>query len=151
MLQEILNHNSDLNQLQLDGYDIEVSGGSGGYLLVHHIPYVTTAKQVNLGTLVCVLTYASPTKLSPPHDHTIYFCGETPCNADGLALDAIINNSQRQQLTSEILVTHYFSSKPKYIKNYPNYFEKIRVYAEILSIHAKVIDSSVTTKPNKKK
>jgi hypothetical protein len=151
MLQEILNHNSDLNQLKLDGYDIELSCGSGGYLLVHQIPYVTPAKQVDLGTLVCVLTYASPTKLSPPHDHTIYFCGETPCNADGVPLDSIINNSQRQQLTSEILVTHYFSSKPKYISNYPDYFEKIRVYAEILSIHAKAIDSAITTKPNKKK
>jgi len=148
MQQEILNHNSDLNQLQVDGYDLEINGG---YLLVHQIPYVTPTKQVDYGTLVCVLTYATPTKFSPPQDHTIYFCGETPCNLNGLPMDAIINNSQCQQLTSEILVTHYFSSKPKYLNNYPNYFEKIRTYAEILSIHAKAIDSSVTTKPNKKK
>ena len=147
MQQQLINLNSDLNQLQTDGYDLVVNGG---YLLVCHLPYVTPAKQVAYGKLVCVLTYASPTKVSPPKDHTIYFCGETPCNSNGVALDSIINNYQRQQLTTEILVTHYFSSRPL-SGSYPNYFEKIRTYAEILSIHAKAIDSTVTTKPNKQK
>lgn len=143
MQQQLINLNPDLNHLQIDGYDLAVNGG---YLLVRHIPYVTPAKQVDYGTLVCVMTLASPTKVSPPADHTIYFCGETPCNSSGMALDSIINNSQRQQLTTELLVTHYFSSRP-ISGNYPNYFEKIRTYAEILSIHAKAIDSTVTTKP----
>ena len=106
---QLINLNSDLNQLLSDGYDIEVNGG---YLLVRQIPYVTPSKQVDYGTLVCVLTYASPNKVSPPRDHTIYFCGENPCNSNGMPLDSIINNNRRQQLTTEILVTHYFSSKP---------------------------------------
>lgn len=147
MQQQLINLNPDLNHLQIDGYDLAVNGG---YLLVRHIPYVTTAKQIDYGTLVCAMTFASPTKLSPPTDHTIYFCGETPCNSNGMALDSIINNSQRQQLTTEILVTHYFSSKPL-SGNYPDYFEKIRTYAEILSIHAKTVDITVTTKPYKQK
>lgn len=146
MQQQLINLNPDLNRLQEDGYDIEVKGG---YLVVRQIPYVTPSKQLDFGTLICVLNYASPTKISSPPDHTIYFCGETPCTSEGLPLNPIINNNQRQQLTAEILVTHYFSSKPV-SGNYPNYHEKIRTYAEILSIHAKAIDKCVTTKPLKR-
>lgn len=147
MQQQLINLNSDLNLLQADGYDLAVNGG---YLVVRHIPYVTPAKQVDYGTLICAITLASPTKVSPPQDHTIYFSGETPCDSNGMPLNSIINNNQRQQLTSELIATHFFSSKPL-SGNYQNYFEKFRTYAEILSIHAKVIDSTVTTKPNKKK
>ena len=145
MQQQLISLNVDLHQLQQDGYDIEVKGG---HLVVRHIPYVTPGKQLDYGTLVCVLNYASPTKLSPPPDHTIYFIGETPCNSSGQPLVAIINNSSRQQLTNDLIVNHYFSSKPV-SGNYPNYHEKIRTYSEILSIHAKVVDSTVTTKPKK--
>jgi hypothetical protein len=146
MQQQLISLNPDLNRLQEEGYDIEVKGG---HLVVRKIPYATPSKNVAYGTLVCVLNYATPTKISTPPDHTIFFCGETPCNSDGQPLVAIINNSNKQQLTSEILVTHYFSSKPS-SGNYPNYYEKIRTYAEILSINAKAIDIAVTTKPFKK-
>lgn len=143
MQQQLISLNPDLNRLQEDGYDIEIIGG---YLIVRQIPYATSTKSVAYGSLVCVLTYATPTKISTPPDHTIFFCGETPCDINGQPLNAIINNCNRQQLTSEILVTHYFSSKPK-TGNYQDYYEKIRTYSEILSINAKAFDSSVTTKP----
>lgn len=145
MPQQLINLNPDLNRLQEEGYDIEVKGG---HLVVRQIPYATPTKNVAFGTLICVLNYASPTKISTPPDHTIYFNGETPCNANGQPLDAIINNCNRVQLTNELLATHYFSSKPL-SGNYPNYYEKIRTYAEILSINAKAIDNTVTTKPFK--
>lgn len=146
MQQQLISLNPDLNRLQEEGYDIEVKGG---HLVVRQIPYATPSKNVAYGTLVCVLNYVTPTKISRPPDHTIFFCGETPCNADGQPLVAIINNSNRQQLTNELLVTHYFSSKPS-SGTYPTYYEKIRTYAEILSINAKAIDIQVTTKPFKK-
>jgi len=146
MPQQLINLNPDLNRLQEEGYDIEVKGG---YLVVRQIPYATSTKNIAVGTLICILNYASPSRISTPPDHTIFFSGETPCNSDGQPLVAIINNSNRQQLTSELLATHYFSSKPL-SGNYPNYYEKIRTYAEILSINAKAIDNSVTTKPFKK-
>jgi hypothetical protein len=145
MQQQLISLNPDLNRLQEEGYDIEVKGG---HLVVRQIPCVNPSKSVTFGTLICVLTYASPTKISMPPDHTIFFNGETPCNVNGQPLDAIINNSNRQQLSNELLATHYFSSKPL-SGNYPSYYEKIRTYAEILSIHAKAIDSTVTTKPFK--
>ena len=147
MPQQLINHSPDLKRLQDEGYELEVSGG---HLIVHHIPYVNPEKKIKYGTLVCVLTLASPNRTARPPDHTIYFCGETPCNADGTVLTSIINNSNRQQLTESILVNHYFSSKPA-SGNYENYYEKVRTYSEILSAQAKSIDNSVTTKPNKQK
>lgn len=146
MQQQLINLNPDLHQLWIEGYDLEIIGG---HLLVHRIPYVTVSKTVRYGTLVCVLTMASPTRTAPPPDHTIYFQGDTPCDAGGNALVAIINNSQQQQLTRALVVNHYFSSRPV-SGNYANYYEKIRTYSEILSAQAKALDKHVTSKPNKK-
>ena len=147
MLQQLINHNSDINQLQEDGFQLEVNGG---HLLAHHIPYLNTNLEISYGTLVCVLTLATPARVAPPQDHTIFFCGEKPCDKNGVPLEAIINNSNNQQLTNSILVNHFFSSKPK-SGNYANYYDKIRTYAEILCSQAMAIDPSVTSKPNKKK
>ena len=148
MPQQPINHSPDLKRLQDEGYEFEVSGGR--YLLVHHIPYVNSRKEIKYGTLICILTLAGATEITKPSDHTIYFCGEAPCNADGTEMNAIINNSNRQQLTESIIVNHYFSSKPV-SGNYENYYDKIRTYSEILSAQAKAIDDSVTTKPNRRK
>lgn len=147
MLQQLISHSPDLKRLMDEGYEIETKGG---LLIAHHIPYVTPAKEIKYGKLVCALTLAGPNRTGRPPDHTIYFSGETPCNADGNALTSIINNSNPQQLSEGLTVNHYFSSKPK-AGNYDNYYDKIRTYSEILSAQAKVIDCSVTTKPNKQK
>jgi hypothetical protein len=147
MLQQLINHSPDLKRLVDEGYEIETKGG---LLVAHHIPYVTPAKEVKYGKLVCALTLAGPNRTGRPPDHTIYFSGETPCNADGIALTAIINNSNRQQLAEGLIVNHYFSSKPM-SGNYADYYEKIRTYSEILSAQARAINCTVTSKPNSKK
>lgn len=147
MLQQLIDHNPDLKRLSDEGYVMEINGG---HLVVHHIPYVTPARKVRNGALVCILTMAGPTRIGTPPDHTIYFQGETPCNSDGSALTSIINNSNATQLNGIMPVQHYFSSKPS-AGNYASYYDKIRTYAEILSSQAKVIDPTVTQKPNKKK
>ena len=110
MQQQLINHSSDLKQLADEGYNLEVIGGQ--HLVVHHIPYLTAKCQVKYGTLVSTLTLATPSRVGPPPDHTMYFIGELPYNADGTPLTAIVNSSMRQQLTTTISVDHYFSSKP---------------------------------------
>jgi len=146
MQHNLINHSPDLKKLQDEGYQIEVNGG---HLLAHHIPYLNAKKEINYGTLICVLTLASPTLAGKPPDHTTYFCGEKPFNADGTELTSIILNSDTTQLAEGIIGNHYFSSKPL-CGYYSNYYEKVRTYSEIVSSQAQVIDKSVTTKPNKK-
>lgn len=143
MQQQLINHSPDLKRLLNEGYNIEVNGG---HLLVHQIPYVDSKCEIKYGTIVTVLNLAAPGKTGVPPDHTVYFCGETPCDFKGNELSAIINNSQANQLTEAIFINHYFSSKPSG-GNYPDYYEKINTYAEILSSQAKAIDSSVSAKP----
>lgn len=148
MQQQLISHNSDLKRLQEEGFDLEISGGQ--YLLVHHIPYITSSKEIKYGSFVCVLNLSSTVKVAPPPDHTVYFTGDTPYNADGTALTAIINNSCRQQLTEKIVVNHYLSSKPA-SGRYLNHYDKIRTYSEILAAQAQAIDKTVTTKPHRQK
>lgn len=118
-------------------------------MLVHHLPYLNPNREVKLGTLVCVLTLASPTRTGSPPDHTAYFIGEMPCYEDGAPITAIVNNSNAQRLTERILINHYFSSKP-ISGNYPDYYEKVRTYAEILLAPAYYIDGVATARPNRK-
>jgi hypothetical protein len=146
MLQQLISLNPDLQKLSDEGYQIEVCGG---HLLVHNIPYLNSRKEVRYGMFVDILTYASPTRVGRPPDHTIRFQGEAPCDTNGNILIAIIANSVTQQLTQSISVNHHFSSKPA-IGYYTDYYQKVRTYAEILSVYAKAIDKSVTAKPNKK-
>jgi hypothetical protein len=143
MQQQLINHSADLKRLQDEGFDILVDGG---YLLTRRLPYVNSEKAIQYGTLVCVLTLATPTRTGQPPNHTAYFCGSTPCDAAGVALDSIINQSNKQQLNTQLTVDHYFSSKPA-SGNYPDYYEKVATYAKILGSQAQALDPSVTWKP----
>jgi hypothetical protein len=144
MQQQLISLNTDLKRLQDEGYLLEVYGG---HLLVRHIPYVSPSKEVKYGVFVCVLNLISPQKLGPPPDHTMFFQGETPCLADGSVYTAIINNSRTQQLSSDIIVNHYFSCKPL-SGRYTDYYEKVVTYAMILATQANIIDKSATPKIN---
>lgn len=143
MLQQLINHNSDLQRMYKEGFDLEVVGH---YLKINHIPYVTANKKVRLGALVCHLNFANRHDLNPPKDHTMYFQGEIPCEASGQELTAIINNRNKNKLDEGLEVNCYFSSKPQGGK-YNDYYEKVRTYAEILSAQAKSIEPNVTYKP----
>lgn len=49
MSRRLISRSPDLRLLLDEGYEVEIRGG---YLLVHHVPYVTVAKEVAYGTLV---------------------------------------------------------------------------------------------------
>jgi hypothetical protein len=145
MQQQLINHSPDLKKLLDEGYEFEVSGG---HLIVHHIPYVTPSLEIKYGIFVCALTLATPTRTAQPQDHTMHFCGETPCSFEGKPLTSIINNSTNQQLAVGLMANHYFSSKPASGK-YPDFYEKVRTYSEILSSQARAIDPAVTFRPKR--
>jgi biotin operon repressor len=46
MLQQLIDRSPDLKQLRDEGFEIEVKGG---YLLIHHIPYVNQSREINYG------------------------------------------------------------------------------------------------------
>ncbi|MDD5569660.1 MAG: ThiF family adenylyltransferase [Bacteroidales bacterium] len=141
MLQQLINHSPDLKQLRDEGYEIEYSGG---YLLIHHIPYVNNNKEIKHGTLVSELTLVSNTKTAAPANHVIYFIGEHPCNKDGSIITSIKHTSQNKILHEGVIINHSFSNKPA--NGYANYYFKVSRYADIISAQAKALDNSVTEK-----
>lgn len=143
MLQQLINHSPDLKKLSDEGFDMEVNGG---HLLVHQIPYVNSKSEIKYGTIVAVLNFSTPNKVGNPPDHTVHFCGETPCDYTGIPLSAIINNSNVNRLTETITVNHFFSSKPA-CGYYSDYYEKINTYAEILTSQSRKLDKNVSAKP----
>ncbi|WP_164126206.1 ThiF family adenylyltransferase [Sphingobacterium luzhongxinii] len=141
MSQQLINHSPDLKRLRDEGYEIEVQGG---YLLIHHIPFVNQNKLIQYGTLVSTLTLSSNIQTKTPDNHVIHFIGDNPCNVDGSIITAIQHVNASSALTSNITVNRSFSNKPA--SGYPNYYEKVKRYADIISAPAKHLNADVTEK-----
>jgi len=140
MSQQLINHSQDLKRLRDEGYEIEVRGG---YLLIHHIPYVGNNKSIQYGILVSTLTLKNGITTGIPDNHVIHFIGDNPCNIDGTVITAIQHDNSAKNLGS-IVVNRSFSNKPP--NGYPDYYEKVKRYADIISAPAKYLDNTVTEK-----
>lgn len=145
MLQELVNHNEDLRKLQDEGYEL---GVNGGYLVIHHIPYVANENGIPTpkddGLLVAKLNLTG-NNLNKPVDHTAFFTGLCPCNIDGSKINGLINNSNKQDLGNGLLVDHYLSNKP--IGGVEqSYYDKIKRYESIISRPAEYLDHRLTAK-----
>lgn len=134
MSQQLIDRSSDLKQLRDEGFEIEVKGG---YLIIHHIPYVNSSKEVKLGILVSTLTL-SGTRTAKPDNHVIHFIGEHPCENTGQKMTGIQHASNTQTFINEIVINHSFSNKPN--EGYANYYQKVTRYVEMISAPAISLD-----------
>lgn len=139
MFQQLINHSPDLQRLRNDGYEMELKGG---YLLIHHIPYVTSLKEIKYGSLATVLDMNGQ-RTAKPGTHVLFFIGETPCFKDGRPLHALINQTADRTLQDGLTINHTFSSRPQ--EGYTDYYDKVTTYAELLSAPARSLDGSVIT------
>jgi hypothetical protein len=140
MSQQLISRSPDLKQLRDEGYTVEVLDG---HLLVHNVPYVNSAKQVQFGTLISTLCLAGDVT-RPPDTHVAYFIGDAPCTASGIPIRQIKHGDNPVQLTQHIRVDRSFSNKPR--EGYRDYHHKMATYASILSGPAEAIDDGVTAK-----
>ncbi|WP_316753662.1 ThiF family adenylyltransferase [Pedobacter gandavensis] len=141
MSQQLINHSSDLKRLRDEGYEVEVKGG---YLFIHHIPYVNSRCAVEFGTLVTVLNLLSNTQTTRPNDHIMHFIGEHPCDKDGKIIAAISYIPTPHSPAPGIEVNCSFSNKPA--EGYSDYYHKVSRYADVISAPAKSMDLTVTEK-----
>ncbi len=142
MSQQLISLNQDLKKLRDEGYHIEVHGG---HLIVRHIPYVNSNREVKMGTLVSTLCL-SGNKAQKPDTHVIMFAGEQPCDKNGRIIQPIVNSDLNQRIKEDVLIQRQFSNKPK--DGYRDYYEKVSIYATIISSPAIAIDDSLTEKPH---
>lgn len=138
MSNKLINRSTDLKRLRDEGYEIEVRGG---HLIVHHIPYVNSNREVKIGKLISTLLMSNEVTLKPDN-HVINFMGEHPCNNDGSIITSIQHVVVNQQLFNDIILNHSFSNRPP--NGYDNYYDKVTRYVELIIAPAKSIDPKVT-------
>lgn len=119
-----------------EGFEVEVRSS---HLLLHAVPYVTSERVVQQGTLVC--TYIeSGGILQPPDNHQVWWTGEYPCLASGAKLTALENEHNRQELFAGCTILHRFSNKPSGLSNFPDHYQKMVHYVTLLSDQARALD-----------
>jgi hypothetical protein len=130
----------DLVRLVDEGYEVEIRYG---YLLIKHVPYVNSRAQVGYGTLVSELTMAGDVT-DKPSTHVAMFAGDHPCHRDGSEITQIKHQSSHQELGSDLVVEHSFSSKPA--TGYPDYHAKMTAYVAMISGPAEDLDPKATAR-----
>lgn len=138
---ELINRSPDLKRLRDAGYEIDVAAG---YLVMKHVPYVTSKREVDYGTLVSALTLGGE-KTTRPGTHVVFFVGEQPCHRNGQEIQQIKHQQQKKKLAEGLEVDRSFSNKPG-SQGYPDYFEKMTTYAKIISGPAESLDATATAK-----
>lgn len=142
MLQRLFARSDDLRQLRDEGYDLSLSA-SNNHLLVAHVPYVNSKKEIKYGTLVFVLS-TSGDVANAPSDHVAHFIGDQPCDMNGVVIGAITNPSAPQELDTGLRVDRTFSGRLE--TPFKNFHEKVSRYVTILGGPARAIDPEVTAK-----
>jgi molybdopterin/thiamine biosynthesis adenylyltransferase len=125
--------------LRDEGYDIEVRPG---FLLVKHVPYVTSGKEIKYGTLVSELTEAGG-MTDRPKTHIAQFAGDDPCDEKGMSIRQIQHEAVRRELDKGLWVDRSFSNRPP--EGYANFYDKMTTYVRILMSPAQAINPTVTT------
>jgi hypothetical protein len=136
----LVSRSPDLQRLQDEGYDVEIRSN---YLLVKHVPYVNSARQVAYGTMISELSTSGTTTVRPS-THVVSFAGGIPCDNRGAELTNIINSKGPNRITEGLTADCTFSSKPP--EGYLDYHAKITAYVNMLSGWAQAIDPAATAK-----
>ncbi|WP_328708864.1 ThiF family adenylyltransferase [Microbispora hainanensis] len=127
-------------RLREEGYEVDVRDG---YLLVGHVPYVSSDGSVQYGTLVSELTLSGEVTMKPS-THVAMFVGGIPCDAERRPLRRILLSESPQQLAPGLKISCSFSSKPQ--AGYRDYYEKMTTYVAILSGYAQRLEPAATAR-----
>ena len=144
MSQQLISRSPDLLRLRDDGYEVDVKGG---YLVLTHVPYVNSSREIKYGMLVSTLTLAGEVTATPD-THVAFFGGDHPCDKNGDKLRRIEHTSGRQTLHDGVVVDHSFSAKLKKDgrEGYTDYYEKMTTYVAAISGPAEALDPDVTAR-----
>lgn len=143
MRQELIDHSQDLKRLRDEGFGIQEKGG---LLIVHHIPYLNSKKEILYGKLVCELSLNGTNGAAKPKTHIMHFCGDYPCNTDGTEISVLRHQNRTYEIVDGITVNFSFSTKINGGRDYNDYYEKVCTYSTIISGPAKAINNTVSEK-----
>lgn len=136
MSHQLIARSPDLQQLQNEGFDLEIRAG---HLLIKDLPYVNASREIKRGILISTLDLNGD-QTARPGTHVAMWTGEHPCHHDGCIISAITNPSQAQDLGSDIRADFTFSAKAVY----RDYHHKMTTYIGRITGEAQVIDPTVS-------
>jgi hypothetical protein len=140
MSEQLINRNPDLKRLRDEGYDVAIRAN---HLLVRDVPYVAGPGRVERGTLVSALKLAGDLT-DTPDTHVAMFAGEYPCDQAGEPLNNIKSSGPRE-LGGDLVVDHWFSSKPV-SGGYVDYYDKMTAYIAIFEGYAQALEPGITAR-----
>ena len=133
----------DLQALVEYGYALELRGA---YLVVKNIPYLRSSSgDLATASLVTSLDLTPESITKPPSDHTIWWTGDVPYNADGTSLESDISCNSwptGRDLGEGLTVYMQWSRKPLEagaMRPYVDYREKIQTYVDEVAAYADAI------------
>lgn len=130
-----------IQRLVEEGHEVTIDGG---YLIVDRIPYVTSARQIAWGALICPYRNVDAVP-QLDNDHQCWFTGAMPHCADGTSLEFPLNSRKEAQTVAGRPVQMRFSNKPEPIGDFfDNHYNKVTHYIRKLSRHARDIDPAVS-------
>lgn len=112
------------------------------HLVIEHVPYLTSSRQVQFGKLVAPITWIGNDHVDPPADHVVWFQGETPCDINGEPLADVINNVASHEIFPGFPVNFMFSRKPE--QGYPDHYSKMTAYIAMLLGPAQAVDPNAS-------
>lgn len=130
-----------IQQLVDEGYKVAIDGG---FLIVDRIPYVTSAREIAWGALICPYRNVDGVP-QLDNDHQCWFTGSMPHQADGTSLEGSLVSEKQLQMVAGQSVQMRFSNKPEPIGDFfDNHYNKVTHYIRKLSRHARDIDPAVS-------
>ena len=130
MSNSLISHNDDLLALVKVGYRVKIRGA---YLIVEGIPYVAECGGIKKADIVTSLEL-SENRTKPPGDHTVWWTGGMPYNADGESMETYLCCGKWEDgydIGEGITVYMRWSRKPLEggtQRGYTDYKEKIETY-----------------------
>ncbi|TCC21916.1 ThiF family adenylyltransferase [Kribbella speibonae] len=135
-LPRLVRNSPDLTQLVNEGYSVRIHAG---HLIIDDIPFVTAARTIIRGSLVCPLDTEGE-RTRAPSTHVMWF-SHLPHTKDGVERSDLIHDRTRRDLADGIEVAGSSSQKVRG-GDYPNFYEKVVAYAALVSGDAQAIDST---------
>jgi hypothetical protein len=136
----LVGRSPDLARLVEEGYDIEVRGAD---LLVHHVPYVTSAGAVDYCILVSDLSTNGEQTIAPGR-HEVWVVGGVPYDHQGRKV-SIIADEEAISFGEGLTAACRLSGKPN--NQMPrDYHHKLANYVDILGRYARAVSPTATYK-----
>jgi uncharacterized protein DUF6791/ThiF family protein len=136
----LVDRSDDLRRLIEEEYDLEIRDGN---LLVHHVPFVNSASEVEYCTLVSDLSTNGERTIQPGR-HEVWVVGSVPHDHRGNEV-SFIADRDRLDYGGGVVACCRLSLKPG--GRMPvDYYEKFSNYVRVLSGYARGIDAGATHK-----